>query len=79
MLRSARAVGLGAKELQQLLSERELAVLRRLAKGSLYKQIAYELAVSVSTVRSHLHNIYGKLYAGDRAQAVLMATKRGWL
>ena len=31
------------------------------------------------TVRTHLHNIYGKLGAVDRAQAVLIATERGWL
>ncbi|MBA2516919.1 MAG: HDOD domain-containing protein [Solirubrobacterales bacterium] len=61
------------------LSARELEVLRRLAKGMVYKQIALELALSTSTVRTHLHNIYGKLGAIDRAQAVLMATERGWL
>lgn len=61
------------------LSGRELAVLQQLAKGSVYKQIAHELGLSVSTVRSHLHNIYGKLGVGDRAHAVLIATDRGWL
>jgi len=61
------------------LSARELEVLRRLAKGMVYKQIALELELSTSTVRTHLHNIYGKLGAIDRAQAVLMATERGWL
>jgi DNA-binding NarL/FixJ family response regulator len=30
-------------------------------------------------VRTHLHNVYGKLGAMDRAQAVLMATDRGWI
>jgi DNA-binding NarL/FixJ family response regulator len=44
-----------------------------------YKQIALELCLSTSTVRTHLHNIYGKLGAVDRAQAVLLATERGWL
>ena len=43
------------------------------------KQIAHELSLSTSTVRTHLHNIYGKLGAVDRAQAVLHATERGWL
>jgi putative nucleotidyltransferase with HDIG domain len=61
------------------LSDRELDVLRRLAEGKVYKQIALELALSTSTVRTHLHNIYGKLGAVDRAQAVLLATERGWL
>jgi HD-like signal output (HDOD) protein/DNA-binding CsgD family transcriptional regulator len=61
------------------LSERELAIVKQLAKGSVYKQIAHDLDLSVSTVRTHLHNTYGKLNAGDRAQAVLIATERGWL
>src|SRR4051794_6900451 len=61
------------------LSSRELEVLKRLAQGMVYKQIAHELALSTSTVRTHLHNIYGKLGAVDRAQAVLIATERGWL
>jgi putative nucleotidyltransferase with HDIG domain len=61
------------------LSGRELEVLRRLGEGKVYKQIAHELNLSTSTVRTHLHNIYGKLGAVDRAQAVLIATERGWL
>jgi putative nucleotidyltransferase with HDIG domain len=61
------------------LSRRELDVLRRLGEGKVYKQIAQELGLSVSTVRTHLHNVYGKLGAVDRAQAVLLATERGWL
>jgi putative nucleotidyltransferase with HDIG domain len=61
------------------LSARELDVLRRLAEGKVYKQIAQELELSASTVRSHLHNVYGKLGALDRAQAVLMATEQGWI
>ena len=61
------------------LSSREVEVLKRLAEGKVYKQIALELALSTSTVRTHLHNIYGKLGAVDRAQAVLIATERGWL
>jgi len=61
------------------LSGRELGVLQRLAEGEVYKQIAHALTLSTSTVRTHLHNIYGKLGAVDRAQAVLIATERGWL
>ena len=61
------------------LSTREQEVLKRLAQGMVYKQIAHELSLSTSTVRTHLHNIYGKLGAVDRAQAVLLATERGWL
>jgi putative nucleotidyltransferase with HDIG domain len=61
------------------LSTREVDVLKRLAQGKVYKQIAHELELSTSTVRTHLHNTYAKLGAVDRAQAVLMATERGWI
>jgi len=61
------------------LSGRELDVLKKLAEAKVYKQIAQELGLSTSTVRTHLHNTYAKLGANDRAQAVLMATDRGWL
>jgi len=61
------------------MSAREVDVLKRLAKGMVYKQIASELGLSTSTVRTHLHNVYGKLGAMDRAQAVLIATDRGWI
>jgi DNA-binding NarL/FixJ family response regulator len=56
-----------------------MEVLRRLSEGKVYKQIALELDLSTSTVRTHLHNVYGKLDAVDRAQAVLIANERGWL
>jgi putative nucleotidyltransferase with HDIG domain len=61
------------------LSNRELEVLKKLAEGKVYKQIAHELELSTSTVRTHLHNTYAKLGANDRAQAVLIATDRGWI
>ena len=61
------------------LTRQELRVLQQLGKGCVYKKIAQELGISPSTVRTHLHNIYGKLGVADRAQAVLYATACGWL
>jgi putative nucleotidyltransferase with HDIG domain len=61
------------------LSSRELDVLRHLSEGMVYKQIATEMHLSVSTIRTHLHNVYGKIGAVDRAQAVLTARDRGWI
>ena len=57
------------------LSARELDVLRHLSEGMVYKQIAGEMQLSVSTIRTHLHNVYGKIGAVDRAQAVLTARR----
>lgn len=61
------------------LSSREIDALRGLAEGKVYKQIAQELNLSVSTIRTHLHNVYRKIGAVDRAQAVLIARDRGWI
>jgi putative nucleotidyltransferase with HDIG domain len=61
------------------LSDREVDALRGLAEGKVYKQIAQELSLSVSTIRTHLHNVYRKIGAVDRAQAVLIAHEHGWI
>ncbi len=61
------------------LSERELQAVRALAARKVYGEIAHDLGVSTSTVRTHLHNAYTKLGVADRTQAVLLATERGWL
>jgi putative nucleotidyltransferase with HDIG domain len=61
------------------LSQREVDALRGLAEGKVYKQIAQELSLSVSTIRTHLHNVYRKVGAVDRAQAVLIAREKGWI
>ena len=54
-------------------------VLRGLAEGKVYKEIARDLGLSASTVRSHCHGIYRRLGVADRSQAVLQATARGWI
>jgi DNA-binding NarL/FixJ family response regulator len=59
------------------LSERELDVLRLVARGKANKEIAVELRVSEDTVKSHLKSIFVKLSVGDRTQAVTLALKRG--
>lgn len=52
------------------LSERELEVLRLLAAGLESPEIAHELIIGVSTVRTHIKNIYGKLGVHGRVQAI---------
>jgi HD-GYP domain-containing protein (c-di-GMP phosphodiesterase class II)/DNA-binding CsgD family transcriptional regulator len=61
------------------LSSRETAILKLMAEGQRAAHIAHELHLSESTVRSHLHNTYGKLNVPDRAQAVLLASERAWI
>jgi putative nucleotidyltransferase with HDIG domain len=61
------------------LSRAQTAVLRGLAEGKIYKEIAADMGLSASTVRTHCHNVYRKLGVADRSQAVLHATARGWL
>ncbi|BCU78144.1 response regulator transcription factor [Luteolibacter sp. LG18] len=55
----------------QSLTPREQEILARLAKGLLYKEIADQLGISVSTVRAHLHAVYGKLHVQSRTEAVV--------
>jgi putative nucleotidyltransferase with HDIG domain len=61
------------------LTPRELQSVRGLAEGKVYGQIAHDLGLSASTVRSHLHKAYEKIGVHDRAQAVLIASQRGWV
>ena len=57
------------------LSLREIEVLNQLSKGMDYKQIAENLIISPSTVRKHIENIYGKLKAHNKIEAVKIAQK----
>lgn len=52
------------------LSPIELRVLQRLAAGLLYKEVAAEMGISVSTVRTHVWHIYRKLHVHNRTEAV---------
>ena len=58
------------------LSERESEVLKLLAKGHAYKEIADELKVSYSTVHTYIERIYKKLQVSSRAQAVAKIADR---
>jgi len=62
-----------------MLSEREIDVLRRVAAGTSNKIIADHLSISEATVKAHMKSILAKLDANDRAHAVTIAMKRGFL
>jgi len=59
------------------LSEREMQILALLAEGLSSTDIADELVVSTSTVKSHLRHLYDKLEVSDRAAAVARAMRTG--
>ena len=63
--------------LNEPLSERELEVLRLLAAGLESPEIARELIIGVSTARTHIKNIYGKLGVHGRVQAIERARALG--
>ncbi len=52
------------------LSRREIEVLRLIAEGYKYTEIAERLVVSINTVRHHTRNVYGKLEVNNRTQAI---------
>jgi DNA-binding NarL/FixJ family response regulator len=62
---------------EDMLSEREMAVLRLVAEGQANKQIAWRLLISEDTVKSHMKNIFAKLDVADRTHAVTVAVRRG--
>ncbi len=61
----------------ETLSEREIEVLKLIAKGAANKEIAAELSITNSTVKTHITSIFQKLNTTDRTEAVTQAIKRG--
>ena len=59
------------------LSEREVEVLKLMADRSANKNIAGELSISESTVKTHIANIFQKLEVNQRTEAVTQALQRG--
>lgn len=66
-------------ELLERPSAREMEVLRLLAEGYSNQEIASELVVALSTVKTHVHHLYAKLQAPDRLRAVTRARRLGLL
>jgi LuxR family maltose regulon positive regulatory protein len=71
--REATGAASPARGLLEPLSERELEVLQLIAAGKTNRQVATELFVGVGTVKTHVNNIYRKLNAHGRTQAVARA------
>jgi len=62
---------------QFLLTQRETEVVKRVEEGLTYKEIGERLSISTHTVHTHIKNIYEKLQAKDRNDAINKARKKG--
>jgi DNA-binding NarL/FixJ family response regulator len=90
LLETIRAVHAGKKHIpadlaaqladhvaDDVLTVREIEVLRLIATGNANKMIAVHLSITEETVKGHVKNILAKLGANDRTHAVTIAVKRG--
>jgi LuxR family maltose regulon positive regulatory protein len=73
--RAGEMLGSPTPLLVESLSERELEVLRLVAAGLSNQEIAEKLVIAEGTVKKHLHNVFGKLNARSRTQALLRAAE----
>jgi LuxR family maltose regulon positive regulatory protein len=75
----APPLALASKSLVETVSPRELQILERLAQGYSNLAVAQQLSLSGNTVKWHLRQIYDKLGAKNRNEAVFLARQRGLL
>lgn len=66
-----------ATQVEEILTERELAVLRLVAVGTSNQEIANQLMISLNTVKSHMRSILDKLQLENRTQAANFAMHHG--
>lgn len=73
------SIGKGMESIAAPLTKREAEILNYIAQGNSNKQIAYILDISEQTIKNHVSSILRKLNANDRAHAVALAMRNGWL
>ena len=73
------SMGKDMKSIAGPLTYRETQILNYIANGHTNKQIAYILRISEQTIKNHVSAILRKLHANDRAHAVALAMRDGWL
>lgn len=73
------AVAVERDSWQNLLTQREMEILRLMAEGKSNRTIGETLYISEKTVKNHVSSILGKLSVDDRTQAVITAARRGWV
>jgi len=73
------SLGSNAETIVALLTRREKQILNYVADGNTNKQIARILNISEQTIKNHVSAILRKLNANDRAHAVVLAIRHGWI
>ena len=73
------SIGKAMEAVAAPLTPRETQILNYIAEGNSNKQIAYILEISEQTIKNHVSSILRKLNANDRAHAVALAMRNGWL
>ncbi|WP_233222016.1 response regulator [Allosphingosinicella deserti] len=68
---------IGMNAMRDTLSDRELEVLRCVARGLANKGVARDLGITEETVKAHVKSIFAKLGVADRTEAVTIAARRG--
>jgi len=69
----------GKQDSSEILTEREIEVLKLATRGLSNQEIANELYLSLRTVQAHLSHIFNKLQVSSRTEAVVHALKEGWV
>jgi len=78
-LQPENKVGTTIQENKEILSERELQVVKLGAEGLANKEIAKELFVGERTIQTHWRNIFNKLGVSSRTEALMGCLKKGWI
>ena len=73
------AMGMAVESITAPLTNRETQILRYVADGNSNKKIAQILSISEQTIKNHISSILRKLNANDRAHAVVLAIRRGFI
>jgi NarL family two-component system response regulator LiaR len=81
LLKQAMAKPAGAAEykMKDLLSDREMEMLKLLATGMSNKEIAEKLCLSLRTVKAHMSNVFTKMNVASRSEALVESLKKGLL
>lgn len=66
-------------EARRPVTDRQLEILKNVARGRTNRQIGEALGISEKTVRNHLRTIAHKLDSSDRTHAVVLAIGNGWI